>query len=775
MHEMSVADDEAPRVPSPLVEAAVRLWQIAVLRRRTLLLATGLAAACAAAFWAIAPRRYAATAKLLIIERNRDQLASVAESFGSDNTMRTHQELVTSARVIEEAIGRLAPEHRVDLASLPPDEWVDEAAARLSAATIRKTNFIEVTYRSADSEAAAAMVGSIIDAYLNFVEQTHRGSANELIELLTRKEAELRVDLAEKQAKLQDLRQSIGHLTAKSDGSVVEPVIQRALRLNESFMQAQAERLDLEASLAALDEALARGDAVQQFVSLIEKSVGPQMLLSTMGLSPQDLELVTSQERKILEAEAELERLAPYLGPAHPRIVELHNGIRATQQFLAAYGDRAKGRLAGGDNGELGRMLRAALQQSLAQAQSRERQIAATFDQVREEASQHASGIVQLEMLEREVSRLETQYSDMLNQIASLDVHQLQAPIQASVVQEPLPDERPVFPRLRAVLLCALGGGLGVGGLIAYVQDVLDDRFASPEDMKLQLRAPVLAIVRLLKPLEGEGLQAVHSFAHDQSADAEAFRTLRTALTLAGERSEKILVSSSEPGDGKTTVAANLAVALARAGKRTLIIDADLRKPGLTALLGLKAAAGAAEILLAEEPIDQAAARHRICTDLAELHVIPAGIRRANPAELLSSDRFADLLAWAESNYDQVLVDCPPVLAVSDAQIVGRVVDGALLVVRPAKNHRRMVLRAVDSFRGTGGKLLGLVANGIQDERGQYSYGYGYGYGAGYGDPQPDPAPAIPALAAHAARGTPDHSAAGAPPAAAPSSPRRAA
>jgi succinoglycan biosynthesis transport protein ExoP len=109
--------------------------------------------------------------------------------------------------------------------------------------------------------------------------------------------------------------------------------------------------------------------------------------------------------------------------------------------------------------------------------------------------------------------------------------------------------------------------------------------------------------------------------------------------------------------------------------------------------------------------------------------VLPAGLRQPNPAELLSGQRFSDLLAWAESCYDRVLVDCPPVLAVSDAQVVGRLVDGAILVVRPEKNHRRLVVRACESFSATGSKVLGVVANGLTSQAGGYSYGYGYGYG----------------------------------------------
>jgi Mrp family chromosome partitioning ATPase len=126
---------------------------------------------------------------------------------------------------------------------------------------------------------------------------------------------------------------------------------------------------------------------------------------------------------------------------------------------------------------------------------------------------------------------------------------------------------------------------------------------------------------------------------------------------------------------------------------------------------------------------------------LPGLDVLPTGVRRPNPAELLGGPRFAELLAWAESQYDQVLVDCPPVLAVSDAQIVGRLVDGGILVVRPDKNHRRLVMRAVDSFRATECHMIGVVANGIS--AGMSGYGYGYGYSEGYAYDQDEPDAAV--------------------------------
>jgi capsular exopolysaccharide synthesis family protein len=253
--------------------------------------------------------------------------------------------------------------------------------------------------------------------------------------------------------------------------------------------------------------------------------------------------------------------------------------------------------------------------------------------------------------------------------------------------------------------------------------------------MAIQLGVPILAMVRKLTPIPGEGIATVHAHAMPYAVETEAFRTLRTALSLNNDICNRILITSSEPGDGKTTVSANLAVTFAQAGKRTLLVDADLRRPGFTTLLNLKGLPGVADILTSDQPVEITAPPLVQLTEVEGLEVLPVGFRRPNPSELLSSKEFIELLAWADSQYDRVIVDCPPVLAVSDAQVVGQLVDGAVLVVRPDKNHRRSVIRALDSFQSSGCRVLGVVANSITNDAGTYGYGYGYNYeySDGYG------------------------------------------
>lgn len=160
-----------------------------------------------------------------------------------------------------------------------------------------------------------------------------------------------------------------------------------------------------------------------------------------------------------------------------------------------------------------------------------------------------------------------------------------------------------------------------------------------------------------------------------------------------------------------------------------------MRRPGLTRLFERSGHGGLSTVLRDERPIVDAIGSLVYETELANLHVLPAGPKPINPVELLTSERLSELLAWAETQYDQVLIDAPPSLAVTDAAIIGRLVDGAILTVCPELNRRKAVLRAAEALTSLGCELHGVVLNRV--EAGQAGYGHGYGYGYGYGEEVP--------------------------------------
>ncbi|HBO45153.1 MAG TPA: hypothetical protein DD670_14740 [Planctomycetaceae bacterium] len=342
--------------------------------------------------------------------------------------------------------------------------------------------------------------------------------------------------------------------------------------------------------------------------------------------------------------------------------------------------------------------------------------------------------MTELENKERDLKRLQTWNEQLLNKLTDLNIRRDGQEVRIEVVQEPQVASAPAIPDRRRVALLALAAGLALGLLAVHVLDTLDDRFRGIDDLQNQLRTTVLAVLPKLRVANGAGIDSLQVHVAPDTRESEGFRTLRTALALRDREARRLVVCSAEPGDGKTTVLANLGVSFAQAQRKTLLIDADLRRPGLTSMLDLRGAEGLSNLLGGNGKVGAAAAAVIRPSGIAGLDMLPSGPRFANPAELLAQPRLAELLAWADKVYDQVLIDSPPVLAASDAAVIGRLVDGVVLVVRPEKNCRRNVLRAAETFATLNVPLLGIAVNQVKAESRAGYYGYAPGHAYDYAD-----------------------------------------
>jgi succinoglycan biosynthesis transport protein ExoP len=426
------------------------------------------------------------------------------------------------------------------------------------------------------------------------------------------------------------------------------------------------------------------------------------------------------------------------LGPNHPEVVTLTERVRSIEEFLGSSDTRIQKRMAGLRRSDLGPWLMQMVQQKLDEAQKKEEILKRDFEEARAAAIDLNGQFAQIELLERDVIRLKEMSSVLFNQISSLDLRQSGQDVRVAVIEAPKLVTAPISPKRSVVVLMTLLGGFGVAFGLVTLLDALDDRFRSIEEMQSRLGLPMLTMLQPMKTDEKAGPMALVTHAMPTSTASESFRTLRTALTLTHPDAQRLVVTSAEPGDGKTTTLANLAVCYAQAGKRTLLIDADMRRPGLTNLMNMRGPRGLSEVLRSGVEMMDMAPQYVQPSGIEGLEIIPSGTRPSDPAELLSSPRFSQLLAWAESVYDQILVDSPPTLATTDTAIIGPVVDGVILVVQPAKNHRRLVTRVIERLNLMKIPVLGLVANRVDasSDRGYYgyhSYGYGYGYGSSYG------------------------------------------
>jgi capsular exopolysaccharide synthesis family protein len=569
---------------------------------------------------------------------------------------------------------------------------------------MQDTNVLEVRYQSKNPNAAAAIVDSVLSAYLKFMDKLHKSTAQELLDILTKEKVALEKQLQVKESELLAARLRAGDLVIRDKDQGLNVVVQRVMRLNESLIVAHAKRLEAQSRTAAIDAAIRNGGNLWSHALAMTDAVGRDVLLQQLGISPGDAYTISRTNQQLLDTRARLQSELQRYGPAHRRVRILQEQIRVAEQYLQGHelaGDASRGNV---DNARLKPLLMEVAHQQLQQTIDHENRIRVSYEQEKQRAITLDRSTAQLEMLQLDVHRLRGFYDVVLERIKDIDLGSENGMLRTSVLSRPQVPSSPIEPRLSMVVfmavLCGLAGGLGV----IYVQDLLDDRFRSPEELRMQLGTPVLATVQAMETNAEAGIDAVLAHAQPTSVKSEPFRTLRTALTFCNGGARRLVISSTEPGDGKTTVSANLAVVYAQAGKRTLLIDADMRRPGLTTLLDMRGEQGLSTCLASEGPIAEAAAANLYRSLVDNLDVIPSGPRPVNAIELLSSDRFAELLSWAEVNYDQIVIDSSPSL-VSDTAIIGQVVDGVVLVVQPAKNHRRAVIRATDNLSLLGVKL----------------------------------------------------------------------
>lgn len=715
-----------------MVHALAR-FLLAVRSRYFLLLASlAVCLALGGVYLLVAPRYYGARAQVLIVEANQElgtpQLAS--EDRWQRTLIPTHRTIVRSARVIGGAIEKLSAEHLIDVMDKPSDRWVQKIQENLTVSSPQNTNILEIRYRSRDPRTAAAVVDAVISSYMEFIEETYQGTAREILALLSREKTQLESRLAAKENELLALRQQAADLGYSSDTRTTHPLVQRAMDLNAKLMEARSKRIALEVTYQQVKHAIETGGDLHQHLLSLADLVGHDFIRYRLGLSTPDASLQARLSQMLLEDQAKLQSLITERGYgwAHPEVVALQEKIRRTEAFLQNYPQWVRARSEMLQATEIAPTLLEIITQKVNEAQLLEASLAEQYERAQAEAVALTGTLARIDILAREVEWLRNLRQALLQRITEIDTQQKGQEVRAVVLAEPEINPVPVSPDWRFALLAAIGCGVAIGLSIIYVVDILDDRFRSIEELQAATGVPVLATVRNLQLTPEGGLQSLPAFATPNASETEAFRTLRTALALTDQETNVLVVTSAQPSEGKTTVLANLAVAMAQAGKKTLLIDGDLRRPGLTALLGMRGRKGLSAVIRSADDLETAVRDNLFHTPLENLDVLPAGARPSNPAELLGSQRFSELLAWAESVYDQVFVDSPPILVASDAAVIGRLTGAVLLVLQPAKTTRRMLLRTVESFNLLRIPVVGVVLNRIDSrEAGYYGYEY-YGY-----------------------------------------------
>lgn len=366
-------------------------------------------------------------------------------------------------------------------------------------------------------------------------------------------------------------------------------------------------------------------------------------------------------------------------------------------------------------------------------------------------------------------SALEQQRITLLDALNDLDVTaDLASAGSAQVITPAVPKESPVSPltRRNAVLGTVLGLILGVGA--AVMLESLDHSISGKQEIEAATHGlPNLAVIPTVKEWKNRGTTRIVSVDEPNSPTAEAYRSLRAALQFVAVDQDLsvIQLTSANPGEGKTTTSVNLAVAMAKAGRRVALVDADLRKPRIHEFFGLSNEPGLTSVIIGQT--DAASTCQVVEDKVGLLAVMPSGPLPPGPSELLGSRRAQEVFASLRGLADVVIVDSPPVLPVSDALVMSRYVDATLLVANGSRTQQGELRRALELLQQVEARVVGTILNQVRKNEGGYGYGYGYSYGhdqasnswrfglpalsspgrAGRAGNRPTPAPSLPVVA----------------------------
>ncbi|MFH0911711.1 MAG: polysaccharide biosynthesis tyrosine autokinase [Planctomycetota bacterium] len=458
---------------------------------------------------------------------------------------------------------------------------------------------------------------------------------------------------------------------------------------------------------ARVEEAAARA-AVDSIAAWKSRGGDPGQTPEVLGNSS-----ITAFKLEYLRAQAEMLALLNNYGKTHPT-------VQTQEKVVNTMAEAVKGEIANSVESakvlyERSRLRSELLRRALAELESE----AFKLDEL--------GGTYRI--LEDTYNATEEKYRLVINRVNEIEITEKAGDVEAggnvSIIHEAEIPQRHAYPRRGLYLLLASLTGALLGAGLCLLMDHLDPSVKSKEEAETVLGVPVLGFV---PRLEGEAL-ATRAI-HDPHCNlAEAFRTIRTSLGLsfAGRKKRAFLVTSANPGEGKTMVAFNLAIAFARDGKRVLLMECDMRRPRFREILGPVAAdeeeAGLSKVLVEAAELSEII---RVHPDLTSLHFAPCGSVPPNPAELLGSRRFREVLKEAIESYDMVVLDSPPVLNVADSSILAGTAIPAVLVLRIFSTDRRHAMLAAEQIRTVQGNIVGAVINNVDAPSNGY-YGLYHG------------------------------------------------
>ena len=549
---------------------------------------------------------------------------------------------------------------------------------------------LSLSYRGPVAEECGTIVNAVLDSYRTFLDETYRNMSDDTVNLITEARQVLQNDLEKREAAYREFREKSPMLWKGKEE--VNPLQDRLTQIEAQRSLLLLRKAELEGQLKTIENAKKAGKSHDELVALVSDLSGRENSANTNA----DHNSPATLKTEVLPLLLEERTLSTDYGPNHPQVQAVRQRIEAMRNFFilpaSAYVAQAKF-AADGSTSKTPDFVEAYVQylnQERERALVQEETLAKLFQTQHDEARKLNTYEIQDDGYRNGIARTETLYDGVVKRLQEAGMVKDYGGFEARVIA-PAGVGRKIFPILWSVFGASIFLSLLGGAGLAFLAEATDKSFRTLEEIRRRLGLPVMACIPFITADAARKKVAVGGtfdpmlIAHYQpkSIVAEAYRGIRTALYFSdgGAGHKVVQFTSPAAGDGKSTVTANVAVSIAQSGKRTLLIDADLRKPRVQQIFSLTAPVGLTSVISGEaEYVD---AIQRSC--VPNLSFLPCGPIPASPAELLTSPRFAELLQLFRDQYDYVLLDSPPVLAVTDAAVVAHHVDGVLLVVRTSR------------------------------------------------------------------------------------------
>lgn len=597
---------------------------------------------------------------------------------------------------------------------LPPE--IGSFLGSLNVHRIPNTTLMQVSFESTDPRLAASILNSHLE---NFIAQNYR-SRYEATEGATKWLQSELDELSIKMRRSEDARiqyERSNQIWAVDDKNNVTTV--RLADLNKELTDAQSDSL--------------KKQALYEFAKAGELDAVPQL---------RDNVVLQGMERNRSDLSIQYTDAVNQYGPNFPKVQRIQAQIKALDEQMMR---ERKG-------------IVTQLENDYREAKQHEDLLSKALDGQKAEVNAMSEKMLQYNILKREAESNKTLYDGLQTKLKEAQISSGLKSSNIRIVDPAMVPSTPARPAKTRNILLAFFVGL-IGGIgLALLREYLDNTVKTPDDVETLSRLPSLAVVPAFR--DGMALRKSHRFFNHNSSNghakrvelvaqhlpksqmSESFRALRTALLLSrpDHPPQVILVTSALPREGKTTAAANLAVTLAQLGDKTVLVDADLRKPGVGRLLNLGTGkfAGLSSFLAGVSTLDLVTVPHQAIPNLA---AIPTGPLPPNPADLLSSHKLAEAIAELRTKFKFVVIDSPPILAATDGVILSVQADGVILVVRSGETPKEAFTQTRDLLTSVKCNLLGVVLNAVDSTAPDYYYSYRYyPYSYGYG-PQEGPEP----------------------------------